>query len=99
VLFTLLVGLEVDPKPILQQRRVVPVTSHCSILLPLGLGMGIAKTLYPEFATQRVSFSSFALFVGTAISVTAFPVRARILKDGTYCRQTGRNRDFVRCRR
>lgn len=43
--------------------------------------MGIAKILYPEFATQRVSFSSFALFVGTAMSVTAFPVLARILKD------------------
>ena len=55
--------------------------SNVSIVLPLALGIGLARVLYPQFAGEQVAFSAFALFVGTAMSITAFPVLARILKE------------------
>ena len=75
------VGLEVDLNRVLKQRTAVVLISNVSILLPLALGIGLAKALYPQFAGERVAFSAFALFVGTAMSITAFPVLARILKE------------------
>jgi Kef-type K+ transport system membrane component KefB len=81
LLFMFLVGLEVDLKRILKQRAAVVLISNVSIVLPLVLGIGLASVLYPKFAGESVSFSSFALFMGTAMSITAFPVLARILKE------------------
>jgi Kef-type K+ transport system membrane component KefB len=81
LLFMFVVGLEVDLKRILKQRAAVVLISNVSILLPLALGVVLATSLYPRFAGERVSFSSFALFMGTAMSITAFPVLARILKE------------------
>ena len=81
LLFMFVVGLEVDLKRILKQRAAVVLISNFSIALPLALGLGLATALYPQFAGPRVGFSSFSLFMGTAMSVTAFPVLARILKE------------------
>lgn len=81
LLFMFVVGLEVDLSDLLKQRAAVVLISNVSIALPLALGVALAKTLYPSFAGEHVSFPSFALFVGTAMSVTAFPVLARILKE------------------
>ncbi len=81
LLFMFVVGLEVDLKRVLKQRAAVVLISNVSIVLPLVLGVGLARALYPQFAGARVSFSSFALFMGTAMSITAFPVLARILKE------------------
>ncbi len=81
LLFMFVVGLEVDLKGILKQRAAVVLISNVSIVLPLALGVGLATVLYPAFAGAQVSFSSFALFMGTAMSITAFPVLARILKE------------------
>ena len=81
LLFMFVVGLEVDLKRILKQRAAVVLISNFSIALPLVLGLGLATALYPQFAGPRVGFSSFSLFMGTAMSVTAFPVLARILKE------------------
>lgn len=81
ILFMFIVGLEVDLKLIVQQGFAVVLTSNLSILVPLALGMGFAATIYPQLAGQGVAFSSFALFMGTAMSITAFPVLARILKE------------------
>ena len=81
LLFMFVVGLEVDLQRLLKQRAAVVLISNISILLPLSLGVGLATTLYPQFAGEQVSFSSFALFIGTAMSITAFPVLARILKE------------------
>lgn len=81
LLFMFVVGLEVDLAHILKQRAAVVLISNVSIALPLALGVALARTLYPEFAGEHVSFAPFALFVGTAMSVTAFPVLARILKE------------------
>jgi Kef-type K+ transport system membrane component KefB len=81
LLFMFVVGLEVDLKRILKQRAAVVLISNVSIVLPLALGVGLAQALYPKFAGEHVAFSSFALFMGTAMSITAFPVLARILKE------------------
>jgi Kef-type K+ transport system membrane component KefB len=81
LLFMFVVGLEVDLQRILKQRAAVILISNVSIVLPLALGVGLAKALYPQFAGARVAFSPFALFMGTAMSITAFPVLARILKE------------------
>ena len=81
LLFMFAVGLEVDLKLILKQRFTVILTSNVSILAPLALGIVFARFVYPELAGERVAFTPFALFVGTAMSVTAFPVLARILKE------------------
>ncbi len=81
LLFMFVVGLEVDLKRILKQRAAVVLISNVSIVLPLALGAGLATALYPQFAVKRVAFFPFALFMGTAMSITAFPVLARILKE------------------
>jgi Kef-type K+ transport system membrane component KefB len=81
LLFMFVVGLEVDLTHIAKQRATVVLVSNVSILLPLALGIGLARSLYPQFAGKNVSFPPFALFIGTAMSVTAFPVLARILKE------------------
>jgi Kef-type K+ transport system membrane component KefB len=81
LLFMFVVGLEVDLNRILAQRRAVVLISNVSILLPLALGVGLARRLYPQFAGEHVAFFTFALFIGTAMSITAFPVLARILKE------------------
>lgn len=81
LLFMFVVGLEVDLKRVVKQRTAVVLISNVSIILPLALGIGLATALYPQFAGGQVPFSSFALFMGTAMSITAFPVLARILKE------------------
>jgi Kef-type K+ transport system membrane component KefB len=81
LLFMFVVGLEVDLAHIFKQRAAIVLVSNVSIALPLALGVCLAKALYPQFAGKHVSFPPFALFMGTAMSVTAFPVLARILKE------------------
>jgi Kef-type K+ transport system membrane component KefB len=55
--------------------------SHTSILVPFVLGALLALVLYPRLSSSNVPFMSFALFLGVAMSITAFPVLARILSD------------------
>lgn len=81
VLYMFLVGLEVNLALLKQRAHATIVTAHASMLLPFVLGAGLALYLYPRLSTSDVSFTSFALFIGIAMSVTAFPVLARILTD------------------
>lgn len=81
LLFMFVVGLEVDLKSILRQRASVMLISNLSILLPLALGAGFARIIFPDLAGEHVAFLTFALFMGTAMSITAFPVLASILKE------------------
>jgi Kef-type K+ transport system membrane component KefB len=61
-------------------------TSHASILAPFLLGSLLALDLYPRLSNSSVPFTSFALFLGLAMSITAFPVLARILTDRNMSR-------------
>jgi Kef-type K+ transport system membrane component KefB/nucleotide-binding universal stress UspA family protein len=79
VFFMFLVGLELDPMLIRGRGRAAVVTSHTSILVPFTLGLLLATRLFELHAPPGVRFTSFALFMGAAMSVTAFPVLARIL--------------------
>ncbi|HEY7616304.1 MAG TPA: cation:proton antiporter, partial [Terriglobales bacterium] len=81
LLFMFLVGLEFNSKVLRNQGHAAILTSHVSITLPYMLGAGLALYLYPRLADQRVHFTEFALFMGAAMSITAFPVLARILRE------------------
>jgi len=76
-----LVGLELTPALLRRRVPVAAVTSLSSIFAPFVLGSALALYLYPRFSTSAVPFTSFALFLGLAMSITAFPVLARILSD------------------
>ncbi len=81
VLFMFLVGLDLDPQLLKGRGHIAVVTSHVSIIAPFLLGTALALALYPRLAPAGVPFSSFALFLGAAMSITAFPVLARILAE------------------
>ncbi len=82
VLFMFIVGVELRaPEGTKAQVRSSITVGVSGIVLPLLLGLAAAPWLYPRFAPQGIGFWPFALFIAAAMSVTAFPVLARILKD------------------
>ena len=81
ILFMFLVGLEFAPELFRERKHTVVVISHTSIIVPFLLGTALALYLFPRVNEPGTSFRSFALFLGTAMSITAFPVLARILED------------------
>lgn len=81
ILFMFIIGMELDLKAISKQAYGAVIISHASIIIPYTLGMGLAYFLYNQYAPVGISFLSFALFMGIAMSITAFPVLARILQE------------------
>lgn len=81
ILYMFLVGLELNPDMLRGQVHATVATSHTSIVLPFVLGTTLALYLYPRLSTSDIPFTNFALFLGVAMSITAFPVLARILSD------------------
>jgi Kef-type K+ transport system membrane component KefB/nucleotide-binding universal stress UspA family protein len=81
VLFMFLIGLELDPKLLKNRGKASVAISHTSIVVPFALGALAASWLRSHLAEPDVPFSSFALFMGIAMSITAFPVLARILTE------------------
>ncbi len=81
VLFMFLIGLELDPKLLRGRAHTSVAISHASIVVPFGLGAGLAWWLYPRLSDPSVPFAAFTLFLGAAMSITAFPVLARILSE------------------
>ncbi|MBW4474613.1 MAG: cation:proton antiporter [Stenomitos rutilans HA7619-LM2] len=81
IFFMFLIGLELDPKYLKNQLDVAVLVSHVSILVPFSLGTVLALLLYPLVSSGSVSFTAFALFLGAAMSITAFPVLARIITE------------------
>ena len=81
LLYMFTVGLELHADLIARRAHATLATSHASIVAPFLLGALLALFLYPRLATSAVPFASFALFLGVAMSITAFPVLARILSD------------------
>jgi Kef-type K+ transport system membrane component KefB len=81
ILYMFLVGLELDLSLVKRRTHATVAISHASIVVPFLLGAGLALVLYPRLSSSDVPFTSFALFCGVAMSVTAFPVLARILTD------------------
>ncbi len=81
IFYMFIVGLELDPRPLLQRTRSVVAISQVGMVVPLLLGTGLAFLLPRELVGKGTSFPVFALFVGVSMCVTAFPVLARILQD------------------
>ena len=81
VLYMLIVGLELNLYKVGRQAKSAIAISHASIVVPFILGSGLSIWLYPMLSTRDVPFTSFALFIGVAMSITAFPILARILTD------------------
>jgi Kef-type K+ transport system membrane component KefB len=81
ILYMFLVGVELDTQLLRRRTHASVAISHASIIAPFLLGSALALWLYPRYSTQDVPFGVFALFMGISMSVTAFPVLARILTD------------------
>lgn len=81
ILFMFMVGMELDLKMLKNKARDAVVISQTSIIIPFTLGVGLAYFIYQSFAPQNVQFISYALFIGIAMSITAFPVLARIVHE------------------
>lgn len=79
VVFMFLVGLGINPTELKKHGHAAVLTSHVSITAPFVLATFLALYLYPRLSDDSVAFTSFALFMGSAMSVTAFPVLASIL--------------------
>jgi len=80
-LFMFVVGMELNVRQLRSKAHVAVLVSHASIVVPYFLGVALALLLFREMAPAGVSFMSFALFLGIAMSITAFPVLARILEE------------------
>lgn len=81
ILYMFLVGLELDLKSLQKNAHTTVAVSHASIAFPFILGAVLALYLYSSLAGPGIPFTSFSLFLGVSMSVTAFPVLARILSE------------------
>jgi Kef-type K+ transport system membrane component KefB len=81
VIYMFLVGLELNVQELRRHGQAAILISHMSIVVPFLLASILAIYLYPRLSDSSVSFMSFALFMGAATAITAFPVLARILTD------------------
>lgn len=81
ILFMFVVGMELNIESLKKKAKAAVVISHASILVPYLLGVGLALFTYRHYAPGNIAFHAFALFCGIAMSITAFPVLARIIKE------------------
>jgi Kef-type K+ transport system membrane component KefB len=81
MLFMFIIGMELDLNVIKLRVRSALVISHTSIVFAFFLGVLLAYFLYASFAPAGTSFIGFALFIGIAMSIAAFPVLARIIQE------------------
>jgi Kef-type K+ transport system membrane component KefB len=81
ILFMFIVGMDVDLKVLGKKAPEAFLVSHASIIIPFTLGMVLAYYIFISFAPSGITFLSFALFIGISMSITAFPVLARILQE------------------
>jgi Kef-type K+ transport system membrane component KefB len=106
VLFMFCIGYELNFAKMKGNGWQVPLVSLSSIALPFGLGAGLAVLLYPWFDRAELKTQGLlgpALFLGAAMSITAFPVLARIITErgmqkdrlGTIALASAAIQDFV----
>jgi len=81
LVFMFVIGLELNPRLLRDRGHTALLISHTSITIPAFLGMLLAFYLYPRLSNDNVRFTHFALFLAISMSVTAFPVLARILTE------------------
>ena len=81
IFYMFLIGLELDMKMIKKSGMPALIISNFSIVVPFLLGCALATQLFHQYSVPGTSFIGFALFMGVSLSVTAFPVLARILSE------------------
>lgn len=81
ILFMYVVGMELDLGVLKNKAKDAVIISHASIIIPFTLGLGLAYFIYIQFAPPGIEFMAFGLFMGIAMSITAFPVLARIVQE------------------
>ncbi len=81
IIYMFLVGLEFNPQSIKNRVKSTVGIAHASMVVPFVGGAALGLMLYPQYSDKGTSFTIFALFMGVALSITAFPVLARILTD------------------
>ena len=81
ILFMFVIGMELDLKVLKNRANEAVIISHASIVIPFALGICLSYYVYNKFAPTGVEFLSFSLFLGIAMSITAFPVLARIVQE------------------
>jgi Kef-type K+ transport system membrane component KefB len=81
ILFMFIIGMELDIQLLKHKAHTAVVVSHASIIIPFAMGVSLAYFIYERFAPPDISFLAFGLFMGIAMSITAFPVLARILHE------------------
>lgn len=79
--FMFIIGMELDLSKLKNKTHDAVIVSHASIIFPYFLGVLISYFIYESFAPAGISFLSFSLFMGIAMSITAFPVLARIIQE------------------
>ncbi|MBV8386967.1 MAG: cation:proton antiporter [Acidimicrobiia bacterium] len=90
IFFMFLIGLELDMRLIRGRGHAAALVSHVSIVFPFVLGVGSALVLFSQLGSATGKFTPFALFLGASMSITAFPVLARILTErGLYKTRLG----------
>jgi Kef-type K+ transport system membrane component KefB len=81
ILFMFAIGAELDLKAVRKRLGSLIFISQFSMVVPFAMGIGAAYFLYDKFAPHNVPFLGFALFIGISMSITAFPVLARMVKE------------------
>ncbi len=81
ILFLFMIGSELDLEHLRQQKSTATLSSFASILLPFSLAVIAAPLIHTRFAPNEIGRLPFALFLGVSLSITAFPVLARILEE------------------
>ncbi len=81
ILYMFVIGMELDISEVRKKLKETIVISHTSIIVPFALGMILAYFVYENYTDQKIPFLSFSLFIGIAMSITAFPVLARIIQE------------------
>lgn len=81
ILFMYAIGMELDITEVRKKLKETILISHTSTIVPFFFGMLTAYFVYDTYAHKETPFLSFALFIGIAMSITAFPVLARIIQE------------------
>ncbi|OJW77290.1 MAG: hypothetical protein BGO69_18060 [Bacteroidetes bacterium 46-16] len=81
MLFMFVIGMELDPALVKKKAGAAMVISNASIIAPFGLGIALSYFLYKQYTLPGIPFYAFALFIGIAMSITAFPILARIISE------------------
>jgi len=95
-LFMFLVGMDLDVQHLRKKAHAAIMVSNASVIVPFFLGAALSLILYRSLEPTGTRFTAFALFMGIAMSITAFPVLARILEDRSLT-QTNLGRIAITC--